>query len=996
MNTVVSEAAFEAAIEQALLAGGPDGEPIATGIAELGAAYGEGLPGGYHLRTPAAYDRERCLIPADLVDFVIATQPEAWARVARDNDETAREELVRAVARHVEKRGALDALRKGVKIAGVRFQLAFFRPVSGLNEERRRLYQANLFTAVRQLRYSQDNENSLDLVLFLNGLPIFTAELKTQLTGQTVEHAMAQYRKHRDPAERLFRPGRCLAHFAMDPDLVFVTTLLAGQRTRFLPLNQGRDGGAGNPPVQEGYATAYLWERIWARDSVLNLIQHFIHESSSDVKPRTLIFPRYHQLDAVRRLVEHARANLTGHRYLVQHSAGSGKSNSIAWLAHQLSVLHDADDRRVFDSVVVVTDRRVLDRQLQETVRQFEQARGVVATIDEGSSQLRDALEAGKNIIVTTLQKFPVIARDMAKLPGQRFAVIIDEAHSSQSGEMQKSLKEVLTAGSLEEAEKEDTLEQDVEDQLLAEIRKRGPQPNVSTFAFTATPKAKTLELFGTKQTDDSYAPFSLYSMRQAIEEGFILDVLDNYTTYSAAWKLLKTVEQDESFDRDKATRLLVRFVELHDHTISEKVRIMVEHFHQHVGHRIRGRAKAMIVTRSRLHAVRYKIALDRELKERGLPYGALVAFSGTVSDGGHEYTEANMNGVSEKQTTAAYERPDQRFLVVANKFQTGFDQPLLHTMYVDKKLGGVNAVQTLSRLNRTYPDKTETMVLDFANEADAIRTAFQPYYERTLLSEGTDPETLVDLQYRIEEYHLFGAEEMDAFARAFLSGQEQDALYVILRPVVDRYEELDKDQRDAFRSDITDYVRFYAFLSQILPFADTELERLYLFCRYLRKRLPVEREELPQHIREQVDMDSFRLDLMAENERIELERGTGTLKPKGEKPPHPDGEPPIDPLSAIIQELNDRFGVGLTEEDRISLEFLTKRLSSDTALEAAVGANTKDNLRLSFEEKAKVLFQDMAKSNFGFYKRVTDDGAFGKRLFDLLFEEYWREKAGG
>ncbi len=992
----VSEAAFEAAIEQALLLGGPDGTPRLGQIGEGAENFGEGIPGEYHRRTTLQYDKSRCLIVEDLVGFVRATQPESWAKLAKVSEDQAKEELARVVSRHVEKRGVLDALRRGVKTSGIKFRLAFFRPVSGLNDEQRKLYRANLFSVARQLKYSEANENSLDLAVFLNGLPIFTAELKTPLTGQTVKHAMAQYRKDRDPAERLFRPGRCIAHFAVDPDEVFVTTELRGLKTRFLPFNQGRDGGMGNPPVQEGYATAYLWNRVWAKDSVLNLIQHFVHGVETEKGRVSLIFPRYHQLDAVRRLVGDARAHGAGHRYLIQHSAGSGKSNSIAWLAHQLSVLHDGNDQRVFDSVVVITDRRVLDRQLQDTVRQFEKARGVVATIDEGSSQLRQALEDGKNIIVTTLQKFPFIVDQMGTLPGQNFAVVVDEAHSSQSGEMQKSLKEVLSTDSLEAAEAEDTIEVDVEDQLVAEMRKRGPQPNVSTFAFTATPKQKTLELFGRKQADGSFAPFSLYTMRQAIEEGFILDVLENYTTYQTYWKLLKTAEDDPTYDKPKATRLLKQFVEIHEHTIQQKVQIMVEHFHQHVSHRINGRAKAMIVTRSRLHAVRYRRALDRELKEQGLPYKALVAFSGTVADGGKDYTESNMNGVPDTQTRGAFDRPDQRFLVVANKFQTGFDQPLLHTMYVDKKLGGVNAVQTLSRLNRTHPAKNETMVLDFANEADSIREAFEPYYERTLLTEGTDPQLLVDLQYRIEEYHLFGEDELNGFAAAYFARTvDQDVLYGILKPVVDRFVSLEKDERDAFRSDVNDYVRFYSFLSQLLTFADAELERLYLFGRFLRRYLPTDMDQLPREVLNLIDMDSFRIDLTSEGD-IELARGTGRLDPRGEKAPLPGLEPDQDVLSAIIQELNDRFGTGLTEEDRLSLEVLTQRLATDPGLQAAAHANTKDNLRLSFEQTAKSLFQDMATSNFGFYKRVSDDAAFGKMLFDMLFEEFWAGRGDG
>src|SRR5690606_10414988 len=588
---------------------------------------------------------------------------------------------------------------------------------------------------------------------FLNGIPIFTAELKNPLNGQDVEDAIRQYKTDRDPREPLLAYGRCLAHFAVDPDLVYVTTHLAGERTRFLPFNRGKFGGAGNPPVpptQKGYATAYLWEEVWARDSVLDLVRQFIHEvEDEDEKGRKtgrrfLIFPRYQQLDCVRRLIADALSRGPGQRYLIQHSAGSGKSFTIAWLAHQLSTLHDVNDRRVFDSIVVVTDRRVLDRQLQTTMRQFEQTLGVVENIDTTSRQLKEALESGKTIIVTTLQKFPVIAGQIGELPGRRFAVIVDEAHSSQSGESTKSLKASLAARDLEDAEREDAegeaSEDEVDNLALAEAVKRGHVPNLSLFAFTATPKPKTLELFGPRRPDGRFAPFHLYSMRQAIEEGFILDVLQNYTTYKAYWRLLKKIEDDPRYDKQKAAYLLKSFVELHPHAIAEKVKICVEHFAAQVQGEIGGKAKAMIVTRSRLHAVRYKLAVDRYLAERGLPFKALVAFSGTVKDGGKDYTEANMNGFPDAQTAKTFERPEYRFLIVANKFQTGFDQPLLHTMYVDKKLGGVNAVQTLSRLNRTHPEKKGTMVLDFANEAAEIQAAFEPYYETTLLSEATDP----------------------------------------------------------------------------------------------------------------------------------------------------------------------------------------------------------------------------------------------------------------
>jgi type I restriction enzyme, R subunit len=753
--------------------------------------------------------------------------------------------------------------------------------------------------------------------------------------------------------------------------------------------------------VREGYATAYLWEQIWHPDSVLNLVSRFVHQFEEQVldsagrkrKKQRLIFPRYHQLDCVRRLVAHAREHGPGQHYLIQHSAGSGKSNSIAWLAHQLSTLHDCQDRRVFDSIVIVTDRKVLDRQLQHTVRQFEQTLGLVENIDKSGAQLKDALEAGKTIIVSTVQKYPVIAGQIGALPGKRFALVIDEAHSSQSGETAKDLKKVLSAGTLEEAEKEEAGEElTFEDKIAAEIRARGRLPNVSTFAFTATPKPKTLELFGTKRPDGKFEPFSLYSMRQAIDEKFILDVLQNYTTHKVYWKLLKKIEDDPRYDRDKANYLLRQFVDLHEHSIREKVRIMIEHFAAHSAHQIDGKAKAMIVTRSRLHAVRYRLAVDSYLNEKEHPWKALVAFSGTVRDPdtGAEFTEANMNGFSEAQTAKTFEQPDYRFLIVAEKFQTGFDQPLLHTMYVDKKLSGVNAVQTLSRLNRVYPGKEETMVLDFANDGDEIVNAFKPYYEATLLSEETDPNLLYDLQHALSGFGVFSQNDVDEFAKQYFGNETQDRLYAVLKPLVGRFEELEPDEQDDFRSKLTDYVRLYAFLSQVLTFADPELEKLYQIARFLRRFLPRPPTELPREIQDQIDIESFRVQRMSSG-KLTIPRGVGILAPIQEKTPADTGEEHVDPLSEIIRRLNERFGANLTDADRVTLRHVAQRLEDDTALDASARVNTRENVRLTFEHKFNDIFQEIISSNFDLYRRATDDENFGAALKDFLFDQYLR-----
>ena len=1005
-----SERAFEDAIECALLQLGPDACPNYDGMVhEPTAPYGDGFaPGGYHRRSSTTdYDRDLCLIRSDVIDFIVATQPKTWQRLKQHHGADVRERFLKRLARELERRGALDVLRKGVKDSGCKFQLAYFRPASGLNEETRRLHAANLFSVVRQLHYSTKTEQSLDLVLFLNGIPFSTAELKNPLTGQNVRDAIRQYRTDRDPREPLLARRRCLAHFAVDPNLVYVTTHLEGPRTRFLPFNRGKFGGGGNPPVPptgRGHATNYLWDEVWARDSVLDLIRQFIHEVEADEpgkKTTRLIFPRYQQLDAVRRMVSHARQHGPGQRYLIQHSAGSGKSYTIAWLAHQLSTLHDDANRSVFDSIVVITDRRVLDRQLQRAISQFEQTLGVVENIDRTSRQLRQALESGKRIIVTTLQKFPVIAEEIGSLPGNRFAVIVDEAHSSQSGESSKSLKAVLAAGDLEAAEAEEagaaTPEEELEATILAEMEKRGPLPNLSTFAFTATPKAKTLELFGVPRADGEFEPFHLYSMRQAIEERFILDVLANYTTYSAYWRLFKTIEDDPRYEKRKAAYLLKSFVELHPHAIGRKVEIMVEHFAEQVQDRIGGRAKAMIVTRSRLHAVRYKLAVDAYLADKGYPWKCLVAFSGKVDNEGKEYTEPGMNSaggshlIGEAQTAAEFAKSEYRFLVVASKFQTGFDQPLLHAMYVDKKLGGVNAVQTLSRLNRTHAGKEDTAVLDFANEAEEIREAFKPYYETTLLSEATDPNLLYDIQGELLDFNVYTDPDVDAFAKVYFGANATQAqLYAVLGEVVERFRELEPDARSDFRGGLRKYTRLYSFLAQILTFKDADLEKLHVFARHLRPLLPGDPGELPREVQQKIDMESYRVQKTASGD-IALPRGAGVVDPRTTGIHQGAAEDEIETLSRIIAELNDRFGLNLGPEHRVTLSQMMERLEGDTALDAAARVNTRENVRLTFDHKVEEVIQEIVDSNFDLYKRITDDQPFGEAVKTYLFDQYLR-----
>ena len=966
------------------------------------------LANGYIQRPREEYDRSLCLDAEALFQFIYATQAKAWEKLKQQDGDDVKERFLKRLVKEIETRGTLDVLRKGVVDLGCKFDLAYFPPETTLNEEHARLYHANILSVVRQLKYSQQNENSLDLVLLLNGLPVITAELKNPFKGQDVQNAICQYRHDRDPKEPLLAFKRCLAHFAVDTDLVYMTTRLRGKATDFLPFNKGRDRGAGNPDNPNGFKTAYLWEEVWQREGLLDIVQHFLmmvdleDDKGRKTGQQRLIFPRYHQLDAVRRLVAASRSSGPGQRYLVEHSAGSGKSNSIAWLCHRLAGLHDARNQKLFDSIIVVTDRRVLDWQLQRTILSFEQVRGVVTTITEHKSEnLANALHQGDPIIVTTLQTFPFVVEKISSLAGQRFAVVIDEAHSSQTGESTRSLKQVLEAADLEKAEEEDQTKGDDEDAINAAIeaqqKMRGRLPNVSYFAFTATPKNKTLELFGVQKPDGKFAPFSLYSMRQAIEEKFILDVLLNYTTFKVYFGLMKKIEDDPRYDKEKATFLLKSYADLHEHGIRTKTEIMAEHFHHQVRHRIGGLAKAMVVTRSRLHAVRFKRAFDKHQKEKGYPYKALVAFSGTVHDRetAQDYTEAGMNGFAESKTAENFKSKENRFLIVANKFQTGFDQPLLHTMYVDKKLGGVSAVQTLSRLNRiqSHPRKEDTLVLDFANSAEEIQEAFQPYYECTLLSEPTDPNKLYDLKRSIEDYQLFSREEVDAFARVYFSKSgKQEKLHAVLDPIIERYKSRLPEERKSFGKQLGNYARLYAFLAQVLTFTDTELEKFYQCSRYLWRKLPVSRDELPREITEQIDMDSYRVQLTSSGE-IKLLTQDGELKPISDMGTAQTREPENAPLSAIILYINEHYGTDFTGEDKVRYfaDDMERRLRDQeglrNALDPAINPS-EENRKLAFGDFFSDTLEDMISTNVDIYKKIVDDPNFGALFREIMFNK--------
>jgi type I restriction enzyme R subunit len=965
----------------------------------------------YVQRPPSAFDKALCLDPGPLIDFVQATQPKEWKRFVEQHRESARDHFLKRVAEAVEADGTVSVLRQGVKASGCKFRLAFWKPETTFNPDTEVLYQANQFTVMRQVRYSEKTDHSLDLVLFLNGLPLFTAELKNPLNSQDVTDAITQYRSTRDPREPIFALGRCLAHFAVDPFLVYVATQLKGDETVFLPFNkgdgEGKDRGAGNPPPRlgSGFSTDYLWREVWARDSVLDLMQYFVQDvrdrDDQGKLKRTIVFPRYHQLESVRNLILHARANGAGQNYLVQHSAGSGKSNSIAWLAHRLVSLHDKDDKRVFDSVIVVTDRVALDRQLSRTVSSFEQTAGLVEHIDEGGKHLKEALEAGKQIIVTTLQKFPVVLAQMRELgqtklawkaDGLRFALVLDEAHSSQGGDAAKEMKSTLRVGSDDEEGQSPT------DLALKDQKARGRMKHVSTFAFTATPKEETLELFGVPNLGGSpaFTPFSLYSMRQAIDEGFILDVLKNFISYRTYWTLLKKVKEDPKYDRQKASKLLTRFVAENPKTIREKVEVIVEHLAAKVLDQIGHRARAMLVTSSRQQAVSYKLEVDKYLEEKGYTWKAVVAFSGTVTDEEttKQYTEAGMNGFPESQTAAKFVTDPYRLLIVANKFQTGFDQPLLHTMYVDKKLAGVNAVQTLSRLNRTLqPLKTDTCVLDFADNAERVKEGFGRYYVQTSLAEATDPNDLHKVESALKKYDFFFAADLEAFASAFYKPRAvMEKVYAALKPVVDRVTAGQDDDQREFRGMLNRYSELYAFLGQVIPFADPELEQLYQFCRCLLRILPVPREDQPRELKQFVDVNTVRL-VQAARESISPEVGKGVLEHHkagltGGKP-----EEVLEPLSEILKLLNDRFGTNFAEDDKQFLETLEQKLDADAGMASSFAVNTRENARLTFDHKVRDHVQDMIDVNFKFFKQINDKPEFAAFLNDLLFDRYAERK---
>lgn len=971
--------------------------------------------GGYTQGNANEYSIELGMFKKEVICFLQESQPQKWEKISAIHGSDADNRVIQRLYKELDLRGSLDVLRNGFVDYGVRFQMAFFQPASTLNPDALALYATNNLKIYRQVFYTKDNRNSIDLVLALNGIPVATLELKNEFTGQNTNNAQVQYNSTRDNKELLFAfKKRTLVHFAVDQDEVFMTTKINGSKTYWLPFNKGCNNGKGNPANTNGYRTSYLWEETLVKDSWMEIIQRFVHLQTEEIevdgrkyKKEKLIFPRFQQLNAVRKISRNVLEVGIGSDYLIQHSAGSGKSNTIAWLAYRLSSLHNANDQRIFDSVIVVTDRKVLDQQLQDTIYQFEHKSGVVQKIDKNSEQLAQAIGYGTNIIITTLQKFPFIVEKVEGLPERNYAVIIDEAHSSQGGEASKKMKEVLGSKSLDEAEKEETDDFSGDDYIREQIEKsaasRGRQNNISFFGFTATPKYKTLEVFGHKGPDGKPAPFDLYSMRQAIEEKFILDVLLNYTTYELFFKLNKAIEDDPKLNKSKAAKAIGRFVSLHPHNLAQKTEIIIEHFRQVVAKKIGGKAKAMLVTGSRLHAKRYFEEFNNYILSKGYQneIKVLVAFSGKVVDDNFPegVSEPDLTGYGEKQLPEVFNTDEYKILIVADKYQTGFDQPQLHTMYVDKKLSGVKAVQTLSRLNRMCPGKEDTFVLDFANDRQTILDSFQPYYEFTSVNEDVDINHLYDLKNRLDAFQLYTDSEIESFARVYFNAKtklnnpkDQRLLYAYTDPASDRFKAIaEEEKQDEFKKGLRTWTNLYAFLSQIMPFIDSDLEKYYAYAKLLQTRLP--KRDLTERLQidDEIALEYYRLQKIKEGS-IELVKGVegelsgvteaGLTREKVEEAP----------LSEIIEVLNTRFNTQFEEADKLFFDQIEAELLLDNTLQTQAKVNKIDTFKFAFEDQfVNKLFERM-EQNQDIFEKILDDKAFGDVVREIMMKSIYRK----
>lgn len=951
----------------------------------------------------------------ELFAFLEDTQAKQLRALEKSYGADYKQKVLNRICDQLKKQGIMECLRHGIKDRGVTLKLIYNKPPTTMNQLMNDLYRKNRFTVSRQVFYSDKHKNSLDMVLFINGLPLIVMELKNPLTGQTVEHAMKQLKMDRDPREQLFKFNeRVVVYFAVDPDEVFMATELKKEKTYFLPFNKGNNGGKGNPTVYNNYRTYYLWEEILVPDSLLDILFRFVFVKKDDIldsngdligERKMLIFPRFHQLDVVRELERDVKEKSVGRNYLIQHSAGSGKTNSISWLSHRLAKLHDEENNAVFSSVIVITDRRVLDKQLQDAVYQLEHKAGMVERINKDSNQLAQAITGETRIIITTLQKFPFIMEKVSDLDRKKYAVIIDEAHSSQGGKASTALTNILSDKTLEDAYEEDRVAEEnldnIDEQIIETIMKSGKQDNISFFAFTATPKPKTIEKFGTIGTDGKPRAFHEYTMRQAIEEGFILDVLSNYTTYKTFYKIAKRVDEDPLVSQKQATKKLAQYVSLHPHNVAQKTEIIIEHYRNFTRQKIGGRAKAMVVTASRLHAVRYKIAFDQYIDKMGYEdLKTVVAFSGIVKDDEIPYSEQDMNGFSEKELPEKFNSDEYKVLLVAEKYQTGFDEPLLHTMYVDKPLSGIKAVQTLSRLNRTCPGKEDTFVLDFVNDIEDIKDSFQPYYESTGLEEVTDPNILYDLQAELEPYQIFTEKEVQVVNELEIKGgfkkqtKAQTELNSWIDRGVDRFKNLEEEEKDAFKAAATKFVRTYAFILQIATFIDLDLHKLYIYLNYLLRKLPRSSKDKDVYMADDVALEYYRNQKVFEG-GIELEQTGGVdLKPTS----HGAGGVVEDEkvrLSSILDKLNDRFGTEFTETDFLSRDQVKEDMLNSEDIQQKAKNNTKDNFKFAFEKSFINFVIDRMGSNEKFFMKILENEEFKNFIMEDMMNEVYSEVNG-
>ncbi len=1001
MRTDTSERGLERLICTAL-AGHPC-EPPATGtVAEPPAGYG-GVgwsDGNFH-----DYDREYCVDLVQLSAFLRATQPKAAESLGLSSDSPTRRKFLARLQGEISKRGSIDVLRHGIDHGPHHLALFYGTPSAG-NQKAQERFEQNRFTVTRQLRYSRDEtQRALDIGLFINGLPVFTFELKNSLTKQTVDDAVQQYVKDRNPREKLFELGRCVTHFAVDESEVRFCTHLTGKSSWFLPFNRGWNDGAGNPPNPNGLKTDYLWREVLTRQSLTNILENYAQvveakDEKTSRKKKTQVWPRYHQLDVVRRLLADAGTRGVGQRYLIQHSAGSGKSNSIAWLAHQLIGLAK-DDASIFDSIIVVTDRRILDKQIRDTIKQYAQV-GATLGHAEHSGDLRRFIESGKKIIISTVQKFPFILDEVGnEQRGRRFAIIIDEAHSSQGGRTSAAMAQALSQAG-EEGE-----EETYEDQINRLMESRKLLPNASYFAFTATPKNKTLEIFGNPdpQADGTvkHHAFHTYTMKQAIQEGFILDVLAHYTPVNSYYKLAKTVADDPQFDTKKARKKLRRFVEGHDHAIRLKAEIMVDHFHEQVlaQNKIGGAARAMVVTNGIERAIQYFYAIRDYLKERKSRYQAIVAFSGEPEFNGAKVSEASLNGFPSGKIAEKIQEDPYRFLVCADKFQTGYDEPLLHTMYVDKTLAGIKAVQTLSRLNRAHPKKHDVFVLDFLNKIEIIRESFADFYRATMLADETDPNKLHDLQADLDGAQVYSPEQIGEFVSRYLGGAERDQLDPILDACVAIYlRDLDEDGQVDFKGKAKGFVRTYGFLSSVLPYTNADWEKRSIFLNFLVSKLPSPQEEdLSKGILDAIDMDSYRAEKQA-IQKIMLPDEDAEVEPVpaiggGHLP-----EPELDRLSNILRAFNDLFGdIYWDDADRVRqliTQTIPSRVAEDTAFKNAQQNSDKENARIEHDKALLRVMTSVMKDDTELFKQFMDNQSFKRWLTDTVFGLAYEQASTG